>query len=151
MGTRCITEIRSRWEGKEEYKQLAVIYRHWDGYLSGHGQDLFNFLDSVKIINGIRGNEKGRFANGPGRLAAMLVYDLHKDGHNPDLIGSVQDCGQEYHYVIDVDYGREGGTVSITVYDGPMTAFGLGGEDCTNKIFNGSIKEYGEFIKKEED
>lgn len=151
MGTRSITEVRSRWEGKENYKTNAVIYRHWDGYLDGHGQDLLNFLNNIHVVNGISSrNPEGRIANGPGRLASMLVNDLFLNGHDPDLIGEVSDMGQEYHYVVDVDFGMDGGTIKVTVYDGPMTAFGFG-EECTNKIFSGSVAEYSDFLKKQEE
>lgn len=146
MGTRSITQIRSKWETTDVYKDHCVIYRHWDGYLEGHGRYLYNFLKGINLVNGLTPGQKRRVVNGPGRLAAALTHDLHKDGHDPDIIGSVADVGQEFHYVIDVDYGISGGTIKITVFDGPMTAFGLGGDECTNKIFIGTIEDFGRFI-----
>jgi hypothetical protein len=128
-GTRSTTTVRSRWAEKGRWNTHVVIYRHWDGYLDGHGRWLHDFL-------------KGRHANGPGRLAAMLVAELQADGHNPDLLPGNGPCGQGYHYQVDVDMESNG--LAVTVFDGPMTAFGAG--DCVSEIFRGSIAEYGAFL-----
>jgi hypothetical protein len=63
---------------------------------------------------------------------------------------SIGECGQEYHYLIDVDFGMNGGKILFTVFDGPMTAFGGGGEKCKNQIFQGSVTEFGEFLIEQE-
>jgi len=143
MGTRSLTEIRTAWDKKEKPQTVAIIYRHWDGYPSGHGQDLYNFLNGLKIVNGIGGDMPKRYANGPGRLASQLIAYLQDEGHDPNLIPTTDPCGQEFHYVIDAYYESP---LKITVYDGPMTAFGSGGEDCTNKIFEGSLSKFKRFI-----
>ena len=41
MGTRSLTVV------KEEENELLVMYRQMDGYPSGHGQDLANFLKPI--------------------------------------------------------------------------------------------------------
>lgn len=153
MGTRCITEIRSRWEDETEHRTLAIVYRHWDGYLAGHGRWLHKFLDGLSVVNGIGSNMPARFANGPGRVAAMLVADLHKDGHDPSLEHHMPDMdyGQEYHYQVDISFGTNGGTVTVRVFDGPVTFFGLGGEECTHRVFEGTVSEYGRFLDMEEE
>ena len=148
MSTRSITTVRSRWD-EGEWKTNAVVYRHHDGYLSGHGEWLHEFLDGLEVVNGIPGNPPPRYANGPGRLAAQLVAKLNEDGHEPDLCPDDGPRGQEFHYQVDVQFGANGGTVSVTVFDGPMTAFGGGGERCTNQVFQGSVAEYGEFLKND--
>lgn len=149
MGTRCITEVRSKWDSNE-WETHAVIYRHWDGYLSEHGTWLYNFLNGMKIVNGIGGDMPPKFANGPGRLAAMIVTQLQIDEYDPDLLPSVSDVGQEYHYRIDVECGAGGGDIIVTVFDGPMTAFGFGGENCNNQIFKGTVEEFGKFLEEKE-
>lgn len=149
MGTRAITIVRSKW-GDNEYETHANIYRHWDGYLDGHGQWLFDFLDGLEVINGIPGDPPPRYANGPGRLAAMMVSQLQADKYEPDLRPDAGAMGQEYHYQVDVDFGADGGTVTVTVFDGPMTAFGGGGDKCTNQIFSGSVAEYGKFLQTDQ-
>ena len=74
---------------------------------------------------------------------------MQKDNLNPDLIPDNGPCGQEFHYVIDIDYSSEGGKIFVTVFSGPMTAFGCGGEYCNNMIFLGNVESYGSFIESE--
>lgn len=150
MSTRSITTVRSKWTGEKDWETHANIYRHHDGYLEGQGAWLFEFLNGLKIINGIPGNPPPRYANGPGRLAAQLVAALQDDDHSPDLLASENpNAGQEYHYRIDVEFGPNGGTIKVAVFNGPMTFFGSGGEACTNLIFEGTVEEYGQFLKHE--
>ena len=56
MGTRSLTTFIDN-DTKEE---IVVMYRQFDGYPSGHGRDLINFLDGIKVVNGIPGGKKGR-------------------------------------------------------------------------------------------
>jgi len=50
------------------------MYRQFDGYLSGHGKELAEFLGSGKIVNGINSSQgDGRVFNGADDLAAQLV------------------------------------------------------------------------------
>jgi len=155
VSTRSITTVRSKWtDGEEnepyEWEIYATIYVHVDGYLSGVGKWLYDFLNGLVVVNGIRvdGNMPGRYANGPGRMAAHLVTAMQMGGMNPNLVPYESTMGQEYHYQINVVYGRTGGSVSITVFDGPMTLFGDGGDECTNLIFTGSVMEFGMFLDK---
>jgi hypothetical protein len=71
MGTRSLTLVFD-----SDGEQLLNIYRHFDGYPSGHGKDLADFLSTFTVGNGIRGDEKGKFANGMPCLAAQLVSHL---------------------------------------------------------------------------
>lgn len=149
MSTRSITSIRTQWADDDEWQTCAVIYRHHDGYLSGHGEWLFNFLDGLVVINGIPANPPERFANGAGRLAGQLVARLQKNGHDPNLMGgTIRDCGQEFHYQVDVGPDL---AVTVEVFEGPMTAFGIGGEDCTDSVFKGTVAEYGAYLSHSEE
>lgn len=146
MGTRSITVVTSSWDGSEK-EPCATIYRHWDGYLEGHGQWLSDFLSDVTVTNGAV--DKPKHYNGPGRLACGIVSALEADEHNPDLVPHGSVMGQEFEYHVHCDYGMDGGTLTVTVFDGPMTAFGMGGEDCNNQIFSGTPSEFAEFLTKE--
>ena len=146
MGTRCITVVRSRWES-QDWTTNAVIYRHWDGYPESHGQWLYDFLDGLAIVNGVGSDTPKKHANGPGRLAAQLVTRLQEDGHDPDILGcDVAEVGQEYEYRINVAYGNRGGTIELEVFDGPMTFFGVGGDQCTELLFKGTVEEWGTWL-----
>lgn len=144
MGTRCTTVVTSQW-GDDAAEHSATIFRHWDGYLDGHGQWLADFLSDAVVTNGKIPGEKN--FNGPGRLASGIVAALVADGHDPDLMPQGTICGQEYSYHIHVKYGDKGGEIGVRVLNGPMTMFGGGGEDCTNEAFKGTVEEFGAFIK----
>ena len=70
------------------------------------------------------------------------------DGHNPDLMEQGSVCGQEYEYRVHINYGSEGGKIIVSVLDGPMTMFGGGGDECTNEVFKGTVKQFRSFIRK---
>lgn len=148
MGTRSLTVVTSSWNGDDKPRHCATIYRHWDGYPSGHGRWLADFLKEAVVTNGK--DDKPKHYNGPGRLAAGITAALQADGHDPDLMDKGVVMGQEYEYHIHCDYGTGGGELSVSVLDGPMTLFGGGGEDCTNKVFTGTVAEFEQFIVKEE-
>ena len=69
MGTRCLTFV---YDGD---KAVINMYRQFDGYPSGHGQELAEFLMPFKVINGIGSGQDvpGKFANGMGCLAAQMI------------------------------------------------------------------------------
>jgi len=59
----------------ENNQNLVVLYKHFDGYPSGFGYDLYRFLKDMRIVNGI---PESRYslsfaANGMGCLAAQIV------------------------------------------------------------------------------
>ena len=150
MGTRCTTVVTQQWDSGGEasgVEHLATIFRHWDGYLDGHGQWLADFLKDAVVTNGKIDGKKN--FNGPGRLASGIVHALVEDGHDPDLMSKGTICGQEYEYHINVKFGDTGGELSIKVIDGPMTMFGAGGEECTNVAFEGTVKEFATYIEND--
>ncbi len=70
MGTRSHTVIK---QGKEIY---AVMYRQFDGYLTGHGTELAEFLEGFQFVNGFNSDLETadlKVANGPGCFAAQMV------------------------------------------------------------------------------
>ena len=46
MGTRSLTIVNDEHNEKE----MMVFYRHYDGYPTGHGTDLLNFLNNMNIV-----------------------------------------------------------------------------------------------------
>lgn len=76
------------------------MYRQFDGYVSGHGLQLAEFLIPFEIVNGIQGNPKlGEVANGMACLSAQLVKHF-KDGVGGIYLYCVddRDCWQDYEY-----------------------------------------------------
>lgn len=109
MGTRSITKVYN-----DEGKPICTIYRHMDGYPSGHGQVLADWLSQKTIVNGIGsawpGKDEGKQqANGMGDLAAQLVCYL-KSGSDVGGIylhpPNTKDLGQDYSYHILLHNGE---------------------------------------------
>lgn len=148
MSTCCLTVVKSRYNDNDV--TLASIYRHWDGYPEGHGKYLRDFLRDVTLINGICSGTPENYANGVDHLAAKLVCKMQNDGHDPKLTEQGADAGQEFEYHVTGRTLPKPELLEIVVYSGPMTFFGLGGEECTNEIFRGNLDEYSDWLDKME-
>ena len=105
MGTRCLTFVyddSSTDDGSAE--AIMCIYRQFDGYPSGHGHELAQFLNSKTLVNGY-GEQNSMEANGMSCLAAQLVVQLkHGVGgiyiYAP-MTGRVYSQDYEYHVYDD--------------------------------------------------
>ena len=98
MGTRSLTFV---YDGD---RPVMNMYRQFDGYPSGHGQELAEFLLSGKMTNGIPVGSKEHFFNGMGCLAAQLVANFKKDSGGFYLYPmDATDCWQEYEYHVYED------------------------------------------------
>jgi len=75
MGTRSLTFVYDSSGLNGESEPIICIYRQYDGYPSGHGHELAQFLNSKTIVNGY-GEQNSMEANGMGCLAAQLVVQL---------------------------------------------------------------------------
>jgi hypothetical protein len=97
MGTRSLTFV---YDGDVP---VINIYRQYDGYPSGHGHELAQFLDSKTLVNGY-GEQNSVEANGMGCLAAQLIVQL-KHGVGGIYIYPVSstDCFQDYEYHVYED------------------------------------------------
>ena len=110
MGTRALTKVFNTYKDEKNNKQvkeqLVNMYRQYDGYPSGHGTELADFLNSGKVVNGIGSrDEKQILFNGAGCLAAQMIAHF-KDGAGGFYIEPItaKDCGQEYEYEVIVDF-----------------------------------------------
>ena len=92
MGTRSLTFV---YDGNQP---LVNMYRQFDGYPSGHGIELAEFLVSGKMVNGYSSKTEKQF-NGMGCLAAQMIAEF-KDGVGGFYIHAVTDtdCWQDYEY-----------------------------------------------------
>ena len=82
MGTRSLTHVIETWNdktGKQKKQCLMTMYRQYDGYPSGMGDELADFLKDGVVVNGIGMDEKRRVFNGAGCLAAQLVAHFKDD------------------------------------------------------------------------
>lgn len=95
MGTRCLTVIYN-----DNNKEIAVLYRQYDGYPAGHGAELNEFLEGMKIVDGLSGDTT-KVANGMECLAAQIVA-YFKTGPGGFYLcpAGTRDTGEEYIYHI---------------------------------------------------
>lgn len=134
MGTRSITTIIDNSFGEKE--KIVTVYRQFDGYPSGHGKELHEFLHPLRLTNGYGPNMKvGEWANGAGCLAAQLIKHLKTD------IGGI--------YIVkprtkleDEDYGYE-----ITVQEN--LGVNVVVRKHGRKVFDGNVFQFGEFCGKD--
>ena len=98
MGTRSLTYV---YDDYNITTPIVCMYRQFDGYPSGHGAELAEFLNSFDaIVNGIRIGETRKVSNGMGCLAAQMIAFFKKDAGGFYLYPTIlnQDCGQDYEY-----------------------------------------------------
>ena len=142
MGTRSLTHIIETYKhnGKKKKQTLLTMYRQYDGYPSGHGADLVEFLEGGDLVNGFGMDDKGKKVfNGAGCLAAQMVAHFKKDvGGFYIQKANAKDCGEEFTYEIEVDSD----TKQIT-----LRCFKVW--DKKNKMFEGKPEDFLEAVKEE--
>ena len=74
MGTRSLTFVYDSYRmniGKLVHEPIINFYSQYDGYPTGHGAELAEFLSGGHIVNGIPLGKDAKFFNGMGDLAAQ--------------------------------------------------------------------------------
>jgi hypothetical protein len=127
MGTRSLVHIK---EGK---KTIATIYRQYDGYPTGMGDDIKEILNDgmVNILNGFALNHQvPKQFNGMGCLAAYLIGELKnkKIGNVYIYPTNSKDVGEDFTYTISEDLGILNLKVvenynNKTIFKGMLTSF----------------------------
>ena len=112
MGTRSITRILD-----ETGKEFVTIYRQYDGYPSGMGNDIFVSLGKRKLVNGFSNPDVE--TNGMHCAAALLISDIKQGCGNVYLYAPGEiDCGEEYTYILQPSPG--GMQIILSVYRGSV-------------------------------
>lgn len=141
MGTRSLTFVYD-----EQGEKIINLYRQFDGYPTGHGQELGEFLNSGRVVNGLDGLGKERQFNGAGCLAAQLVAHFKNESGGFYLYPtSVEDCGQDYEY--HVYTGEE---LRIKVMDCGSNMFGMTQDDTYKPLFEGNLKQFIKYCGNEQ-
>lgn len=153
MGTRSLTRVIETWKddnGKEKQEKLVTMYRQYDGYPSGHGQELADFIKSGVVVNGIGGDEKRKVFNGAGCLAAQMISHFKGDSAGGFYIysNSAKDVGEEYEYHVLVDFD----TKQITLKCYEIGYIKKDGSYSNKKrlLFNGNAVDFEAFVTKRE-
>ena len=139
MSTRAQIRFATREEGvsfSEHPERVEVqIYKHYDGYPSGHPVDLAKFLNDFKIVNGIPYREPDRVANGLDCLAAQYVAAF-KMGPGDMYIENQDTQHGDIEYVTYV-WGNDGKGIWMSIFE-DGSGFIDGEEQC---IFVGKPQE----------
>lgn len=135
MSTRSLTFVKD-----DTNHVLMNMYRQCDGYPSGLGTELYEFLKDIRMVNGISMDDGDKIANGAGCLAAQIVAHF-KDGPGNVYLyhSSSKDCAQEYEYHITADLS------GITV---KVMEIGWGRKRA-KKLYQGDLEGFGKFCKKD--
>jgi hypothetical protein len=72
MGTRSTVKFY------EDGEVILSVYQQYDGYPTGVGKELADFLNSKTIISGFSGQTMETHANGIGCLAAQFVKEFKR-------------------------------------------------------------------------
>ena len=119
MATRSLVRFARREDGvsfsEHPEKVIVQVYKHWDGYPSGHPTQLANWLVDKKIVNGI-GTDTWNVANGLGCLAAQYIAafkmeagDLYVESPEHSEHGDI-----EYVTYVWGDYGK---SIWMSIFD----------------------------------
>jgi hypothetical protein len=140
MGTRSLTFVYD-----ESDRPVLNLYRQFDGYPTGHGAELAEFLSSGKMVNGIQIGQKETVFNGMGCLAAQMVASF-KQSPGGFYIYSVEskDCGQDYEYHV---YNR-GSSFLVKIYDCGCNLFGES-SGKREPLFSGNLEAFANYCSNE--
>ena len=100
MSTRSLTYIHEMTDESLTGENLVcVFYRQADGYPSGHGQDLADWLKGKTLVNG-KGPKFDRktMFNRAGTMAVKLVNHIQDIAGAELMFGQSFDCGQDHDY-----------------------------------------------------
>ena len=118
MATRSLVRFAKREEGvsfSEHPEKIEVqVYKHWDGYPSGHPTDLANWLVNKKIVNGL-GMSNINLANGLGCLAAQYI-SAFKIGAGDLYVESPDTVRGDIEYITYV-WGIENKDIWMSIFD----------------------------------
>ena len=89
------------------------IYNHYDGYPSGLGVTLADYLQDFTVVNGLS-IDQGKVANGIGCLAAQTVKYLKDEPGQIYLHKPGKRDWEDYEYFI---WSKEGHGVWISIFD----------------------------------
>ena len=126
MGTRSLTYVYT------DKSPVVCMYRQFDGYPTGHGAELAEFLNGFQIVNGY-GEAKPKLANGMGCLAAQMIahFKVGTGGFYLEPVELGQDCWQAYEYHVYQDL--------VTILDSDRS-----------EIFTGTWQQFYDFCVEKE-
>lgn len=120
---------------------LVRLYNHWDGYPTGLGNDIAEWLGHMRIGNGIGFGDNTYFANGTGCLVAQFIRDFKVEAGGLYVVPMDSEY-EEYNYHINVIYDDRGTVSCKDVCEIKVI-------DWSGKqIFKGSLEEFTQWATK---
>ena len=119
MATRALINFVDREDGVSFSEHPGVdkihiqIYNHYDGYPSGLGVTLADYLQGFTVVNGLSSGQE-KVANGIGCLAAQTVRYLKDEPGQIYLHKPGKRDWEDYEYFI---WCKEGHGVWISIFD----------------------------------
>lgn len=111
MGTRSRTHLVD-----EKGTRVMSLYRQFDGYPSGHGKELAEFLAPFVIVNGYRPSDTRIIANGAGCLGAQMISFFKKGVGGFYLTPPNVELGwEDYEYEVRVP--EAGGQIEMICWE----------------------------------
>jgi len=136
MGTRSSTIVIETGHSVEFV--LVNIYRQFDGYPSGHGKELAEFIAPTQMVNGISlDNKNTRIANGAGCFAAQLIAHLKTGPGGIYIERPVNECEHDYTYKIRINTYDPKKPIQIEVWE------------WDKKVMSGGVKKFCNFCSPE--
>ena len=150
MGTRSLTTFIETYKddsGKQKKQEIVTMYRQYDGYPTGHGLDLAQFLAHGKLVNGIGLNDTIVF-NGMGCLTAQVVAHFKDGAGGIYLQRANKNSWENYRYHIIGDFDTKELTIKI------LEVGYMKGDKYykgTRTIFEGTPQKMLEFCSQEQE
>tara|TARA_B100000927_G_scaffold69597_2_gene55122 strand:+ start:511 stop:969 length:459 start_codon:yes stop_codon:yes gene_type:complete len=116
MGTRSLTTFIETYKndsGKKKKNEIVTMYRQYDGYPTGHGLDLAEFLSQGKLVNGIGFLDDTIVFNGMGCLSAQVIAEFKNGAGGIYLQRENKNSGEEYRYEVIGDFDTKELTIKI--------------------------------------
>ena len=140
MGTRstvAFIDKRVRDDKVVCSKELVRIYQQYDGYPSGVGLKLANWLKDKKIVNGFGYDETAEngYCNGVGCMSAQFIHDF-KDGIG-NLYITDHDDNEDYDYKVIV---TNDSTIALEVYEDGVHIFEGSAIEFIDAVYNGDFE-----------
>ena len=142
MSTSCLTVFKN-----ESDQEIAVLYRHCDGYPKVHGRELAECLAGFKSVDGfsIDDTKDKKCANGVGCLTAQVVAYFKKGVGNFYLEpAGTRDIGEDYIYTVYL--APDGFRPAIRVERVGVSAEMVG--EVSETLFDGLANSYREILRK---
>jgi len=133
MGTHSVVTFYEKIYNSEKYERIVSVYQQYDGYVTGVGFSLCNFLNKYHLVNGI-GIDDINIANGAQCLAALFIRDFKLNAGGLYILPKKQN--EDYNY---------------DVYISGTTLTKIKASYFSKKIFEGNLVDFNTYIKTQKE